>query len=52
MLEGMSNPVAHGVIGRQNWLQHHLPWLAVLSVFVGFFRDEAPFDGDFDDWAA
>lgn len=52
MLRSMSDPVNHCVIGRPNWLQHHLPWLAALSLVMGLFRDEAVPAGDLDDWLA
>ena len=52
MLSLMSDPVASSVIGRQNWLQHHLPWLAALSLIMGLFRDEAVAVADRDDWLA
>lgn len=31
-----------------NWMQHHMPWLAVLALVMGFEHDE-PQAGDFPD---
>ena len=33
----------------QNWLQHHLPWLVMLTLLTGMFRDEPTFLGPPDD---
>jgi hypothetical protein len=40
------------ILGRRNWLQHHLPWLAALSLIMGLLRDEPASAGDLEDWAA
>ena len=29
-----------------NWMQHHLPWLLVLAMLIGLFRDEPAVDRD------
>lgn len=31
-------------VSPHHWLQHNLPWLAVLALVFGFDRDDATFD--------
>ncbi|MDV3250080.1 hypothetical protein DevBK_01915 [Devosia sp. BK] len=45
----MSNPSVSLFVGSSTWLQHHLPWLAALALFMGLFSDEPQFDADPDD---
>ena len=41
MLGSMSNLfLSFGSVGP-NWMQHHMPWLAVLTLLFGVSRDEA-----------
>ncbi|MFD2646937.1 hypothetical protein ACFSX5_03905 [Devosia albogilva] len=32
-----SHPIG---LAPHNWMQHHLPWLVVLTMVIGLFRDE------------
>lgn len=32
---------------RSNWMQHHMPWLAVFSLLFGVSRDET-IEADFE----
>ena len=49
MVEVMSNLGASLFVGPQNWLQHHLPWLAVLAMLMGMLRDEPVMNSDPDE---
>ena len=35
-------------VSPHHWVQHNLPWLAVLAMLFGFDRDEEPVDGEAD----
>lgn len=44
----MTHQNAHTGIAPQAWLQHHVPWLGLLALMLGLFRESpvAGFDGD------
>lgn len=45
----MNPQIAHSVVAPQAWLQHHLPWLGLLALLVGLFRDESDIGFDPDE---
>ena len=32
---------AHSGVAPHAWLQHHLPWLGLLALMLGLFRDDS-----------
>lgn len=42
ILVGMSNLFLDIGGVRGNWMQHNLPWLSVLALFLGLAREDGP----------
>lgn len=40
MLAGMNQNSAHLGVAPHGWLQHHLPWLALLALVLGLLRED------------
>lgn len=45
----MNPQTAHFGVAPPAWLQHHLPWLGLLALLVGMFRDSSDIGFDPDE---
>lgn len=44
----MNQPNAHNGVAPHAWLQHHMPWLGLLALVLGLFREETESGFDTD----
>ena len=45
----MEQSNAHSGVAPRAWLQHHLPWLSLLALVLGLFRDHSDIGFDPDE---
>lgn len=45
----MNQRPSHIGVMPHAWLQHHVPWLALFSLVIGLFAEDADAEADVDD---